>query len=337
MATLASKRVWALVSGFPSDKRNRRLLMIVSWQAAIDDSGSEPQSPFFVLGGFIAPAEAWAAFADEWDAALKEPPGLDYFKMAEAASLAEDGQFSPDKGWTEAKRDDRLITLARIIKNHAKIRIATAMPNDAFYKHISSLPASARTLSSDNPYGLLFMRTILAAGVFGSLRGIDSPCDFIFDEQLGFSDEVHRRWPQFKEILEKSTNSDLKNFVGSRPIYRDEKEFLPLQAADLYAWQIRHHLVINSRFKNQKIQFPPSRVLVVLEPIPEIFWRCDEAELLRLREHLLKVGELFIAEYPDIPLIPRSEDSKERRRLRRKARRAIKAYPVSPPSDAKSC
>jgi hypothetical protein len=98
----------------------------VVYQACIDDSGSEPQSPLFVLGGFVASAEAWTKFSDEWDAALKEPPVLDYFKMVEAANLTE--QFAPAKGWTERKRDDRLLTLARIIRNYAKVRVAAMMP-----------------------------------------------------------------------------------------------------------------------------------------------------------------------------------------------------------------
>jgi hypothetical protein len=39
-------------------------------QAYVDDSGNEPQSAFFVLGGFIAWSDQWGLFADEWKAAL---------------------------------------------------------------------------------------------------------------------------------------------------------------------------------------------------------------------------------------------------------------------------
>src|SRR6266851_757494 len=85
----------ALVSGLPSDKCKRRLLM--PFQAYIDDSGSEPQSPVFVLGGFIAPHEKWASFSEEWQAALDQDPKLEYFKMTEAAHLG--GQFSRRRGW----------------------------------------------------------------------------------------------------------------------------------------------------------------------------------------------------------------------------------------------
>jgi hypothetical protein len=321
----ASEQIWALVSGLPSRERGHRLFMV--FQAFIDDSGSEPQSPIFVLGGFIASHDQWAKFADEWDAALKEPPGLDYFKMSEAASLVE--QFSPGKGWADRKRDDRLIALARIIRKYAKARLVATMPYDAFMKHIATIPASARTLSSDSPYPLLFMQTILAAAVMGDRHGIDSACDFIFDEQAGYSEEIVSRWPQFKEIVKRASRSDLPKLIGSPPIFRNEKEFLPLQAADMYAWQIRNHLIRN----RGTILMPPSRVLGVIEPLPEISRTYTEAELIRLRDHLLKIGERFVSEFPHIPLILLSDNPTQRRKLRQRARRAAKrAASVSPSS-----
>ena len=39
-------------------------------QACIDDSGWDGTSPVFVLAGYVAKAEAWDAFADEWRALL---------------------------------------------------------------------------------------------------------------------------------------------------------------------------------------------------------------------------------------------------------------------------
>ena len=82
----AADQVWRLVSGFPSDKRGSRLMMILDPQAVVDDSGSEPTKPHFILAGFVAPAANWAALADEWQAGLDETPKLEYFKMTEAAN-----------------------------------------------------------------------------------------------------------------------------------------------------------------------------------------------------------------------------------------------------------
>lgn len=299
------------------------------YQVYIDDSGSEPQSPVIVLAGFVADHDQWAKFSDEWDTALKEPPGLGYFKMTEAANMG--GEFSEENGWTEPKRDDRVITLARIIAKYAKARVAAAMPYDAFMRHIGTIPASARSLSTDTPYPFLLLQTVMAVAVRGDLYGIDSPCDFIFDEQSGHQEEISKAWPQTRALIDRAaTRSDISQRIGSPPIFRDDKNFLPLQAADLYAWQVRYNYVRNNAVRGQTIIMPPTREFRLLEPLPEINILYSEEALIRLREHLLKVGELFVKEYPDIPLIPLSDDPKERRRLRRKTRLAAKASSVSP-------
>jgi hypothetical protein len=300
------------------------------FQAFIDDSGSEPQSPVIVLAGFIADHAEWGKFSDIWDAALKEPPTLEYFKMSEAMSLTE--QFAKEKGWTEAKRDDRLITLTRIIAQHAKARAAAVMPYDAFMRHIATIPASARSLSTDSPYPLLFLQTVMAVAVRSDLSGVHAPCDFIFDEQVGFQEEILRTWPQTRALIDRAaTRSDIKERIGSSPpIFRDEKKFLPLQAADLYAWQVRYNYVRNHSVSGQTIIIPPRREFRLLEPLPDIYWFYSEETLSRLREHLLKIRELFVAEFPDVPLIPLSDDPLERRRQRRKTRKAAKASSAPP-------
>ena len=50
-----------------------------------------------MLAGFVADHEQWGKFSDEWDSALKEPPGLGYFKMTEAANMG--GEFAEENGW----------------------------------------------------------------------------------------------------------------------------------------------------------------------------------------------------------------------------------------------
>jgi hypothetical protein len=106
------------------------------------------------------------------------------------------------------------------------------------------------------------------------------------------------------------------------PIFSDDRRFVPLQAADMYAWQVRNYQAANSLVKKQTIVIPPSRVLSVLEPIPEIFRPYSEAELVRLRDHLLKIGEQFVREFPDKSLIPLSADPRIRKRQRRTGRKA---------------
>jgi hypothetical protein len=130
-----------------------------------------------------------------------------------------------------------------------------------------------------------------------------------------------RGWPQFKSLIENQTRSDVKRIVGSPPIFRNEMEFLPLQAADLYAWQVRNHYVENHRVENQTIEIPPNRVLRSLGTMPSIFRHYDEPEFQRLQAHLLRIGEQFAQDHPDVPLIPIGDDKTERKRARRRGRK----------------
>lgn len=292
----------------------------IPFQAAIDDSGSEPQSPVYVLAGFIGPYAKWASFADEWQATLDQPPKLDYFKMAEAAHLG--GQFSKRKGWTETKRDDRIVTLARLIRKYAQVRITAWIRHDDYNTHIKPLPTPVRRLVQDSPYVMLFQQIILSAAVFGDRHGIVEPCDFIFDTQGAFSTEAMQWWPHFKRTVQLSSKSDLAKFVGDPPIFRDEKAFLPLQAADLYAWQVRNHYVENHRVPNQTLVVPMNRILQMLNPIPAINREFSTAEVIRLREHLLKAKDDYVRAFPDIPLLGPVQGKRERRRAHSAARKA---------------
>jgi hypothetical protein len=63
--------------------------MFMVLQAYIDDSGNDPSQYAFILAGFVAPAETWAAFCDEWQTLLDRPPGAAYLNTAHAYSLWE--------------------------------------------------------------------------------------------------------------------------------------------------------------------------------------------------------------------------------------------------------
>jgi hypothetical protein len=280
-----------------------------------DDSGSEPQSPIFYLGGFISSVERWASLSNEWDLALALPPALDYFKMSEAAGFWE--QFSRKRGWNEANREDRLVTFARIINRHAMLRVSASIRHDLFEKYLLSLPAVERNLAVDEPYVALAMHFISGATTFAYEAGIREPIDFIFDEQAGFKDEVRERWPVYKRLYQLTARGrQLVPLLGAEPTFLDEKDRKPLQAADLYAWQARNHYVQNHRFKNQKIMVPMSRTLGLLRGIPRMHFPMDEGMLARQYASLVRRGERIKKEQPLLKLIPAAATRKERRKIR---------------------
>jgi hypothetical protein len=263
------------------------------------------------LAGFAAPSVQWAALADEWQAALDEAPKLHYFKMKEAARLQD--QFDRKKGWDELKRDDRLITLTRIINKYTTVRINVSIDNDAFSNLIRDIPAPQRKLGVDSPYIYAFMQIILAMASSSGFA-FDEPCDFIFDEQGGFSTEANDWWPTFKESL-KAAKSDLPKFVADRPIFRNEKNFLPLQASDLYAWQLRSYYEVA---RSSTLIIPPNRILRQLERIPAITRNVGAAELSSLRANLLLAGKAFKGANPNGSLFGYDPNKRVRKKARKK-------------------
>jgi hypothetical protein len=67
--------------------------------------------------------------------------------------------------------------------------------------------------------------------------GIDNlpPVDFTFDEQGGLGDDAALWYGWLKD----ERNPSIRKLMGSTPIFRNDKEVVPLQAADMYAWHLR--------------------------------------------------------------------------------------------------
>ena len=218
----AGESVLALVSGLPSDQRGKRLMMAL--QAYIDDSGTAPDQSIFVLAGFVASSDQWAALSDDWKAALALDPSLEYFKASEAYSL--NGQFKKRRGWTRDKRDARVAILADIIAKHVQMRTAAWLRRSDFNATIKELKVPKPHALVDNPYFLCFYRVILYTAALQEIIGRKEPCDFFFDEQSSLGLETLARWPIFKMSAGQASKTDFTPYIGSPPIFRDDKEFM---------------------------------------------------------------------------------------------------------------
>lgn len=291
--------------------------MASAFEIYVDDSGSEPQGEIFFLAGFISTVERWAAFSNEWDSALALSPALDYFKMSEAFGLV--GQFSSSKGWNEANREDRLVTLARIINKYAMLRVSVSTRHDLFEKYVASLPATERNLATDEPFIMLAFHLVSVAIMFAHEHGVREPIDFIFDHQSG-EGEVQSNWQQYRRTLQFTPRGkQLAPLLGD-VFFSDEQSRRPLQAADLYVGQARRHYIDNHRLKNQKIVVPMNSILKLFRGIPTFHAPMMEPALLRQYDSLVKTGERIKKEQPSLKLIPIEADRKKRRRVRKRTR-----------------
>jgi Protein of unknown function (DUF3800) len=208
-------------------------------EAFFDDSGSDAQSPVFVLAGFVLPTERWKSFSIAWRNVLNQDPRLNFFKMAEARSFQ--GEFK--HGWNRELRDQRVFELAHLIRNYEPVRIDCAVRRDHFNIFRQNLPGRAW----QDPYFICFYY-IITLCVEGLLdRDDEAVCDFIFDEQSAIGEHAAGWWPVAKLLAGRLIGERM----GSEPVFRDDKQYPPLQAADLYAWQMRHFLKNELEFPQQ--------------------------------------------------------------------------------------
>jgi len=272
---------------------------IVTLQGFIDDSGEgdAPGDPVFVLGGLISSVERWTAFSKEWRAALDDAPSIDYFKMAEAANLSAKGQFDRRLGWTEAKRDTKLKLLTGVIVRHIELKVNCSVDKAAFAKYARGLAVPQRTSIINKPYAIAFQHIILATTAAVSLAyKIPHSCDFIFDEQGKIGQDAVAIWDVMNELVKANAAQGLRR-LGKRPVFADDKLFLPLQAADLYAWHVRRALSGSVLHSTQR------KVIHDLEAVRTITRRVDEERLKSFREHIERGAAIFAARNPNIELV----------------------------------
>lgn len=202
-------------------------------QTVIDDSyGPLDRHPYYVLAGFVSPAERWESFSDEWEVELKRQ-SLPYFKMNEAVR----SKNGPWKGVPEDERRRRIGAFVSIARKHASLRVRSVIKISEYQRHLK--PHVPKEL--DGPYVPCFLQIITSVAAHHRDHNWKEPVDFIFDEQQQFSKELVSTWWHIRNISEPFNLSAL----GDQPTFRDDKTFLPLQAADLYAWLVRDHASMN--------------------------------------------------------------------------------------------
>lgn len=219
-------RGFEFLSGLPEDKRRRRVLVVI--QAFVDESGLDENATFFCMSAVIGRAEDWAIFSDEWQACLDAYPRIKYFKMAEAAKLR--GQFF---GLTEEQRDNKLRALRAVLNRHRR-----AVHNTAMEKSGKEVVAY-RVKPWNEPYFYVYHAVISLIARLLVDFGVRERFEIIFDEQVIFGQRTKEWYAATCEVT-KLLYPQAHAILPVEPIFRSDEEWLPLQAADLFAWRARH-------------------------------------------------------------------------------------------------
>jgi hypothetical protein len=255
-------------------------------QAYIDDSLDD--TGVYVLAGYVASAESWAAFSKEWEAMLPwgtlNSRGEYHFKMSEMA-------LSPE-------RMSRVPAFHKIIHDHALMSIACIMnKND-----VESAKRRVRLERSDlfrlnfNTHVLdLCLKLLL--NTFHDQR-LSHPDLFNFDGQVDFyfddsSDKgvVLNTWDEHMKFVPEERRA----LYGATPRFESDNVFLPLQAADFRAWWTRKWAVESGA---GKFQFGGYPFATAAKSLPNMIVTADQDKIIEMLVESIRndCG-------PDIPIV----------------------------------
>lgn len=140
-------RVWAQVSGLDPLKSARRYFLVL--QAFIDDSSSPGGA--YVIAGYVATAERWASFSNDWARLLPTHGVLSadnsyHFKMNEMAANSE--------------RMARVPAFSHVIDQHLRISVSCRLSVSNFEAALRRIYTPNMVVDQDkrllNPYMLAF-------------------------------------------------------------------------------------------------------------------------------------------------------------------------------------
>ncbi|HEY2962549.1 MAG TPA: DUF3800 domain-containing protein [Pyrinomonadaceae bacterium] len=208
---------------------------MVMLSAYMDETGhsKDERQRFNGMAGLLAPAEKWIEFEDNWNRTLTSKEfHLPYFHMREFEGRHPDtgkpvGRF---RGWTKEKRERLYSKLMRHIAN------AHALPYGAVIamEDWRSLSEAQQKALHDDPYFLAYRSVIALSTSFLEFKRAPPNVQvaFMFSDQVEFK---YRALQLYDEIYK--TGMFIKR-SAKRPAFEDMRNYAPLQAADIVAYEM---------------------------------------------------------------------------------------------------
>lgn len=213
-----------MVSGFSARLRRNRCILVLD--GYVDDSGSG-HGKIAVLAGFLSTADRWRNFSDDLENLCEQEPKTPDFKMVKAMDHR---VYWPA---TRQQLDKRIEDVAGLTVKHAMYRIDVQMHREAYDCFVKGrVPKKI-----DDPYFLLFYNVILASVEFMGKMNMEGTVEFVFDEQGKVGERARSLYYSIKEY----TDAKVRQYMGGEPVFKHDRDLLPLKSADLLAYQLRRH------------------------------------------------------------------------------------------------
>jgi len=210
-----------------------------------DDSGTHQQSAVAVAACFVSDHRRWGLFSADWNSVLtKEGIRETGFHMADFVAR------QPPFDWDDTRRDLALKRLIGIIRDHALVGMTTAVSKRDYDQLITG---RLREKLGNNHYTFAVQSCMSHINEWRHTLHDSQPYSYVFDQMGKGKNEINR-------FFEDMVGNNLTIHFGieeSGWSFQDRRQELPLQAADMLAWEsykyIRDQQPENARRSFQSI------------------------------------------------------------------------------------
>jgi len=212
----------AFPSTIPPEER-----FVVAFTAYFDESGTHEGSEAVVVAGYISTPDLWQNFEAKWREVLAEF-GIAFFHMADFAAKKQ--QFD---GWPEDKRRACLSKLIHVVNDHVIASIGTVIPVKEYKDTFSE---KANTFVG-GPYGVAAWACMISLSGMLDLIGVPGQIAYVFESGAPGYGQVLKvfRWNE-------QSPGDKEQMRLLSLSFQNKREFCPLQAADILAYELYKYL-----------------------------------------------------------------------------------------------
>jgi hypothetical protein len=228
-----------LRGAFPLNVPLERRFVASLYIAYFDESGTHDDAETTVVAGFVSNMTQWEAFSQKWQQAL-DASHIDYMHMADFESRQ--GQF---KGWSEDDKRDLLSRLLPIINEHTFYSIGCTVQKSLFDSIVSD--RSKKILG--DAYGVAALLCWRHLGVDFGRKEVDGWIDCTMEAGA-------KEWGKLHELFNEQSQSwrEMHRIRGLAS--RNKRLFLPLQAADILAYELYKQSARQFGQETRRMRYP---------------------------------------------------------------------------------
>jgi hypothetical protein len=208
-------------------------LALLKYVAYVDESGhsKDPRRDFVSLAGLLAKATAWEQLEPEWSAACLEHGLAEPFHMKDLAAFQ-----GPFKAWTEKKRRTLLTSLMASIRKAEAIPIGSVVSVPDF----NALDERRKSRFRD-PYFVAFQPLTFNLAVAASFAFPPGRVTMVYAHHPEYSDGLANARDLWQAVRRANpiVSVSMEAYQSGTP-----QNCIPLQAADLWAYELGHHFEV---------------------------------------------------------------------------------------------